>query len=66
MACNGLKQGPFHLFVHHKWSRRFWKNTFFSPIFLVTKQLIFKAFSTLGGGGAKWFSVGSPHPNHDQ
>ena len=52
MGCNGLKKGPFHLFVHPKWPRIiFGKTTFlthFDP-FLVAKQPIFKAFCDFGG-----------------
>ena len=36
MACNGLKKGSFHLFVHPKWSRIILEkkktiNTFLDP-----------------------------------
>ena len=51
MACNGLKMGSFHLFVHPKWSRIIFGETHFSPIFdpfLVAKQPIFKAFCDFG------------------
>ena len=52
MACNGLKKGSFHLFVHPKWSRIIFAKTHFDPIFdpfLVAKQPIFKAFCDFGG-----------------
>ena len=47
MACNGLKKGSFHLFVHPKWSRIIFGIPHFSPIFdpfLSAKQPIFNAF----------------------
>ena len=53
MACNGLKKGSFHLFLHPKWSRIiFFKKYIFLPIvdlFFVPKQPIFKAFCEFGG-----------------
>ena len=45
MACNGLKRGSFHLFVHPKWCRVIFEKTHFWPIFdpfLVAKQPIFE------------------------
>ena len=50
MACNGLQEGPFHLFRHRKWSMIIFGKTHFSPIFdpfFVAKQPIFKAFGGL-------------------
>ena len=47
MACNGLKKGSFHLFVHPKWSRIIFGRIHFLPIFdpfFVPKRPIFKAF----------------------
>ena len=52
MACNGLKNGSFHLFRHHKWSRISFGKTLFRPIldpFFVAKQRILKAFCDFGG-----------------
>ena len=52
MACDGLKKGSFHLFVHPKWSRIIFGKTHCWPIFdlsLVPKQPIFKAFCDFGG-----------------
>ena len=52
MACNGLKKGSFHLFVHPKRSRIIFRKTHFYPIFdqlLVIKQPIFKAFCEFAG-----------------
>ena len=31
MACNGLKMGSFHLFVHRKWSRIILQQHIFDP-----------------------------------
>ena len=47
MACNGLKKGSFHLFVHPIWCRIIFATTHFWPIFdsfSVATKLIFKAF----------------------
>ena len=47
LACNGLKKGSFHLFVHPIWSRIIFGTTHFWPIFdsfSVATKLIFKAF----------------------
>ena len=56
MASNGLKKGRFHLFVHHKWLRRFWKNTFFHPFFWSQNNPFSRHFLPLGGGqnGFQW------------
>ena len=46
LACNGLKKGSFHLFVHPNWSRIIFGTTHFWPIFdsfSVQTKLIFKA-----------------------
>ena len=54
MACNGLKRGAFHLFVHPKWSRFiFGKKHIFDPLwshFFVPKNNPFsRHFGVLGG-----------------
>ena len=53
LACNGLKKGSFHLFVHPIWSRIIFGTTHFWPIldsFSVATKLIFKAFWDFRGG----------------
>ena len=47
MACNGLKKGSLHLFVHPKWSRNIFGKHIFHP-FLVANWPIFKAFCDFG------------------
>ena len=57
MACNGLKKGSFHLFVHPKWSQDdFWKNTFLTH-FWSQNNPFSTHFVTLGW--PKWLAIGS-------
>ena len=56
MACNGLKKGSFHLFVHPKWSRIIFKTHIFGP-FLVPNSPFSRDFVTLEG--PQWLAMGS-------
>ena len=53
MACNGLKKGSFHLFVHPKWPKIIFleKHTFdpFSTHFLSQNNPFLRHFVTLEG-----------------
>ena len=54
MACNGLKMGPFHLFVHPQMvSDHFWKNTFLTQFY----SPFSRHFVTLEG--QNWLAMGS-------
>ena len=61
MACNVLKKGPFHLFVHPKWSTIIFRNTHFWPIFdpffLSQSSPFSRHFVTLEW--PKWLVMGS-------
>ena len=52
MACNGLKKGSFHLFVHPKWSRIIFERHIFSPFlthFLLQQNSFSRHFGISGG-----------------
>ena len=52
MACNGLKKGSFHLFVHPKWSRIIMEKHVFDPFlthFLSQNNPFSRHFGIFGG-----------------
>ena len=59
MACNGLKNGSFHLFVPSEWSGIIFGKTHFLHIF-GRKTTHFKAFGDFGGAkkGLQWAQSG--------
>ena len=60
MACNGLKKGSFHLFVHPQWSRIIFGKHIFDPFltdFWSQNSPFSRHFVTLEG--PKWLAMGS-------